>query len=822
MKQTCILVLGMHRSGTSALTGMLNLLDISLGENLLKANIDNKKGFFENSDLVNINNDLLTQVESKWDDVFFKKESLKKIKNKNKLKQFIKQAFKNDEIFAIKDPRLGYLFPIYEEVLKSLGIDIKIIIPYRNPLDVAKSLNKRNNFSIEKGLFLWGYHLISSEIFTRNYPRVFINFNELLENSKSIVKFIEKKLNLNLQNSYIQNKKLIDDFLDPKLKHHNTLKITEKNVPQILFNIWKLKQKFNSRNIISEFDDIGDEFFSYHDFFYNKDIVKSFKNSREKLKQEHNLNEERFYDLQETQKLLKEAQLSLQEKNETIQTTNKLSGERLIEIEKLQINSKENNEVIKTGNKLSKEQFIEIEKLQVNLKEKDETIQTTNKLSGERLIEIEKLQIDSKEKDETIQTTNKLSGERLIEIEKLQVNLKEKDERIGLLNRSWNRKLQDSLGNRSQKIRTFISLKDSYGLQHAIRESLIFTLNPFHKNIQKIILKWCKKDIMFISGCPGGSMQYRCYIEADYYKKEGLTSEVFLQDNINTYYLLDNFKILIFHRVIWTEHLQNVLNKAKELEIEVIFSTDDLVYDPKYLKDMHYYEKMGEEEKSWYKNGISRELLEDDYVKKCIVTTKFLKKDLEKKGKIVEIRKNKLSFETFKQSKKAIKWWQVEESKIKPKNEFWIGYFSGSASHDKDFKVVENVLYNFLKKNKNVVFFIGGYLTLGGKFESLVETNQIRFIPFVTWEKLPYEIVKMNLNIAPLEIDNPFCQAKSDIKYLEAKAVNIPTIASATQSFVGSIVEEDKNKWGEVAYNERDWVNGFKKYAKAWNNHIKD
>ena len=55
MKQTCILILGMHRSGTSALTGVLSLLDVYLGSELMPASEDNKKGYFENKNLYRIN-----------------------------------------------------------------------------------------------------------------------------------------------------------------------------------------------------------------------------------------------------------------------------------------------------------------------------------------------------------------------------------------------------------------------------------------------------------------------------------------------------------------------------------------------------------------------------------------------------------------------------------------------------------------------------------------------------------------------------------------------------------------------------------------------
>ena len=66
MKQTCILILGMHRSGTSALSGTLSILDVYLGSKLIPALEQNAKGFFENTQLNTLNNNL-QQISDCWE-----------------------------------------------------------------------------------------------------------------------------------------------------------------------------------------------------------------------------------------------------------------------------------------------------------------------------------------------------------------------------------------------------------------------------------------------------------------------------------------------------------------------------------------------------------------------------------------------------------------------------------------------------------------------------------------------------------------------------------------------------------------------------------
>ena len=81
MEQTCILILGMHRSGTSALTGMLSLLDVYLGSELMEESLANVKGYYESNALCRINDKLLYQMESSWDDVLFEEEKISNVKD---------------------------------------------------------------------------------------------------------------------------------------------------------------------------------------------------------------------------------------------------------------------------------------------------------------------------------------------------------------------------------------------------------------------------------------------------------------------------------------------------------------------------------------------------------------------------------------------------------------------------------------------------------------------------------------------------------------------------------------------------------------------
>lgn len=228
-RKTALIILGMHRSGTSALTGVLNLMGVSLGKELLPPQPDNPKGFFENKEITLFNEQILfPALNSTWWDLKpIAKAQLEQLINSeeliNKAKNIILNNFKYDEIVAIKDPRMCILFPFWEKVLKDLLFDIKVIIPLRNPYEVAMSLKHRhgNAFTLEYGLLLWCKYLLYAEFYSRNYQRVFVYFDDLLNNPKKVIDEIVSVLKIEFPYKFENISRQVDNFLEKKLKHYN-------------------------------------------------------------------------------------------------------------------------------------------------------------------------------------------------------------------------------------------------------------------------------------------------------------------------------------------------------------------------------------------------------------------------------------------------------------------------------------------------------------------------------------------------------------------------------------------------------------------------
>jgi glycosyltransferase involved in cell wall biosynthesis len=309
-------------------------------------------------------------------------------------------------------------------------------------------------------------------------------------------------------------------------------------------------------------------------------------------------------------------------------------------------------------------------------------------------------------------------------------------------------------------------------------------------------------DILFISGGVGDSARYRTTHVAEELEFNDFKCSVTVQDNPRLVSYVNKFSIFIFHRVLYTKKVQLMISEIKKQKKTIIFETDDLVYDPKYLKHMDYYKKMNNLEKKLYDNGVGGEILRDDYVKIATTTTQFLANKLKKENKKVYIVPNKLSALDVEYAKEAIEKKGTFKGTLKG-TFLRLGYFSGTISHNKDFATITSALIKVMEKYENVKLLLVGPLDVENeliqKFGDRIE--QLSYVP----RKNHFaNIVKCDINLAPLEYDNPFCEAKSELKFFEAGIVNVPTVAIDNQTYrdtiedgVTGFVAKDTNEWIE-------------------------
>ncbi|NEP59501.1 MAG: hypothetical protein F6K31_21235 [Symploca sp. SIO2G7] len=246
MKQEreALVVLGMHRSGTSALTRVLSLCGASLPKTLPSSREDNQLGFWEPAKVQQLHDKLLQDLGSSWDSIHMLSNEWFELEENqtytDSMVDVVEEEFLDSNLFVLKDPRVCKLLPWWTKIFERLNVVAKYIIVVRHPLEVAESLAVRDKFAYEKSFLLWLQHTILAEKNTRSCQRTFVSYEYLLNDWESLMQDICLDLNIKSPFFIFKNKSLIDEFLQPNLRHHK-VESGEKNgliLPRIVEEVF--------------------------------------------------------------------------------------------------------------------------------------------------------------------------------------------------------------------------------------------------------------------------------------------------------------------------------------------------------------------------------------------------------------------------------------------------------------------------------------------------------------------------------------------------------------------------------------------------------
>ena len=227
MERQAILILGMHRSGTSALTRVINLLGFNLPKNLIPASQHNVKGFWETQVLVDFHDRVLESAGSYWHDwsKFNPNWYVSPLFNefREELKLILLSEFGPNGPIVVKDPRICRILPLWLAVLNELQIKTVVVIPIRNPLEVARSLRQRNTFTDHKSLLLWLRHVLDAEQASRHLPRAFCSYEGLILDWRQTMTQVSSQTKLAWPRLSIETGIEINEFLSDTVRHHVVL-----------------------------------------------------------------------------------------------------------------------------------------------------------------------------------------------------------------------------------------------------------------------------------------------------------------------------------------------------------------------------------------------------------------------------------------------------------------------------------------------------------------------------------------------------------------------------------------------------------------------
>jgi hypothetical protein len=221
----CILVAGMHRSGTSATTRVINLLGADIASDLVEGIPgDNDRGFWESAATYTLHDRLFAALDSAWDDPYPLPDGWRETdaarEAKRAIHAHIDREFADSKTFVVKDPRITRVLALWLDVLDQLCIEPVVVIPFRNPVEIALSLERRDRLPLAQSLLCYIQGNLEVERASRGRRRIFHLYDDLISDWRS---FAEKLANIGGPDGKALNPAVageLDRFLSPELRRH--------------------------------------------------------------------------------------------------------------------------------------------------------------------------------------------------------------------------------------------------------------------------------------------------------------------------------------------------------------------------------------------------------------------------------------------------------------------------------------------------------------------------------------------------------------------------------------------------------------------------
>jgi GT2 family glycosyltransferase len=241
---TALVVLGMHRSGTSALTGMLHHLGVALGDRLMVATPDNPRGYWEHLDVMRVDERLMAALGWTWDDIrplpsgFENGEPSRAAMQE--LTAILLRDFAGATLWGFKDPRLCRLLPLWTALFTAERVEPRYLLALRHPLDVIASLQARDGMSAERAALLWLGHVLDAERATRGQRRAIVHYEELVGGPgwRAVAARVAAALDIAWPNAGAVAEAAVDAFLVPELRRRRVSDAVVEPLPAWLADVY--------------------------------------------------------------------------------------------------------------------------------------------------------------------------------------------------------------------------------------------------------------------------------------------------------------------------------------------------------------------------------------------------------------------------------------------------------------------------------------------------------------------------------------------------------------------------------------------------------
>ena len=268
---------------------------------------------------------------------------------------------------------------------------------------------------------------------------------------------------------------------------------------------------------------------------------------------------------------------------------------------------------------------------------------------------------------------------------------------------------------------------------------------------------------------------------------------------------VDRADVLVISRVRYSASVGGLIARARARNIPVFYDIDDLIFDVRYAHTIGRSINRSlnkSEEWDWWFGYISRLGCTLQMCDAVITTNEFLGERVREFHPPVQTK----IIPNFYNRWQAVVSNEIFQRKIQSKfrrdGRIHVGYFSGTNTHDNDFKIVSEPLQRLLAKNSHLVLRMVGDVNLTESLRGF--SSQIETVPIQDFLNLQRVQGETEICVAPLQ-NTVFANCKSDLKYFESTLAGSVTIASHTFAFKHAI---------------EDGINGFLAHTHEWEDKI--
>jgi glycosyltransferase involved in cell wall biosynthesis len=291
------------------------------------------------------------------------------------------------------------------------------------------------------------------------------------------------------------------------------------------------------------------------------------------------------------------------------------------------------------------------------------------------------------------------------------------------------------------------------------------------------------KRVVFLTGIDGAPLRYRVWHLAEQLRGAGAESRVLYHSDEAALAAAREADCVVLFRAPYSVTVAAVVAEARRRRAPVVFSVDDLVFRPDALQDAAALLHARPEVAAGFRQSVeayARSFAAADYF---LGSTDELAHAARDAGAVAYVHRNGLGSALLARAERARALGAAAAASANGAGPrpVRIGFLSGTDTHDRDLAAIARPLHAVLTRFPHVVLALGGPVALPDELHALAD--RIERWPFVPWSDLPERIARLDVSLAPLELPNAFNEAKSEVKYLEAAAVQVPTVASPSSAF---------------------------------------